>query len=290
MNINKKVFSIKNFIDNLIKNQQGDLNILGKLMKIIIIFLIIKIIGRLINQIIEKGLDSKRKSKLSIGTKRARTLGNILKKLVNWILIFIWIMITLELFGISTTSILATAGIGGLAIGFGAQSLVKDIITGFFILLEDQYSVGDYIQLDSYDGIVEDLGLRVTKLRSFSGELHIIPNGNIQIVTNNTRGMMRSAVNISIAYEEDIDKAINVLEEVCQDIKNSNKNVLEGPVVVGVDDLGEYSVDIRIVAQVKAMEQWGVEREIRKKAKEALEREGIKIPYPRKVIIGADNK
>lgn len=288
MNINGRVFSLRNFIDSLIKNQAGDLNILGRLIKILIIFLVIKIIGRLINQIIEKGLNSKRRNKLTIDSKRARTLGNMLKKAVNWLLIFIWVMITLELFGISTTSILATAGIGGLAIGFGAQSLVKDIITGFFILLEDQYSVGDYIQIDSYDGIVEDLGLRVTKLRSFSGELHIIPNSNIQIVTNNTRGRMRATVNIAISYEEDIDKAINILQGVCKEIKNANKDILEGPDVVGVDNLGEYCLEIRIVAQVKAMEQWAVEREIRKKSKEALERNGMKIPYPRKVIIGAD--
>ncbi len=123
------------------------------------------------------------------------------------------------MFNISTTSLLATAGIGGLAIGFGAQSLVKDIITGFFILLEDQYSVGDYIQTGSYDGVVEELGLRVTKLRAFSGELHIIPNSNIQIVTNKTRGAMRALVKVSIAYEEDIDKAIKVLQQTCDEIK-----------------------------------------------------------------------
>lgn len=289
MILKEYAYRISNFVDSFLKTQQGDLNILGKLIKIVITYLIIKFIGRLINKLVNKTLDNKRESKLSIGPKRAKTLGNILKSLVNWTLLFIWGMMALELFNIKTTSIIATAGIGGLAIGFGAQSLVKDVITGFFILLEDQYSVGDYIKIDEYDGIVEDLGLRVTKIRAFSGELHIIPNGNIQIVTNNNRGMMRATVNISISYEEDINNAIKVLEKACEKIKSSNKSILEGPNVLGVQELAEYSVDIGIVAKTIAMEQWAVEREIRKICKEALVEANIEIPYPRKVIIGDDN-
>lgn len=288
MIIREYFYDIRNFIDSFLINQQGDLNILGKFIRIIIMFLIIKFIGGFINKLVDRTLENSRESKLSIKPKRAETLANMLKKVISWLLLFIWIMTSLELFNVKTTSILATAGIGGLAIGFGAQSLVKDIITGFFILLEDQYSVGDYIQIEDYDGIVEDLGLRVTKIRSFSGELHIIPNSNIQIVTNNNRGMMRAAVNISIAYEEDIDNAIEVLESTCKEIEKSNNYILEGPNILGVVELAEYSVEIRIIAQTIAMEQWAVEREIRKKAKEALEKAGIEIPYPKRTIIGDD--
>lgn len=275
-------------MDNVLRNEQGDLNILGKLGKIIIIFLFLRIVGKLINQIIDKSLNRKNKNMLSIDDKRAKTLMGILKKIVNYTLSFIWIIITLDLFGVNTTSIIATAGIGGLAIGFGAQSLVKDIITGFFILLEDQYSVGDYIQTNGYDGIVEDLGLRVTKLRAFSGELHIIPNGNIEIVTNNTRGAMRALVQISIAYEEDIDRAMVVLQKACDRIKNSNESILEGPTVVGVANLSEYGVDINVVARTKPMDQWSVERELRKSLKEALNKENIQIPYLKRINIGGD--
>lgn len=279
---------IKKIIDEFFKNEQGDLNVLGKIIKIALIFVIIRIISRLINKIIDETLNNKKINHLSIDNKRANTLVVILKKIVNYVLLFIGIVIALEMFNISTTSLLATAGIGGLAIGFGAQSLVKDVITGFFILLEDQYSVGDYIQTGSYDGVVEELGLRVTKLRAFSGELHIIPNSNIQIVTNKTRGAMRALVKVSIAYEEDIDKAIKVLQQTCDEIKNSNESIIEGPNVIGVGDLGEYSVDITIVAKTKAMEQWAVEREIRKRVKETLEKENIEIPYPKTAIIGGD--
>ena len=194
-------------------------------------------------------------------------------------------MTILDMF-INTASILATAGIGGIAIGFGAQSLVKDMITGFFILLEDQYALGDYVKIGDCEGIVEELGVRVTKLRDFSGELHIIPNGNIQVVTNRTRGAMRALVEVEIAYEEDINRAIKALEKMCNDIKSTNDSIIEGPNIIGVTDLAEYGVKLRIVAKAKAMDQWSVEREIRKKAKETLDKENIEIPYPRIVIAG----
>ncbi len=130
------------------------------------------------------------------------------------------------------------------------------------------------------------MGLRVTKLRDFSGDLHIIPNGRVQVVTNKTRGAMRALVKVSIAYEENIDDAIRVLEKVCKEIKSSNDNILDGPTILGVTDLGDFDVSISIVAKTKPMEQWAVEREIRKKVKEAFDRENIEIPYPKRVIFG----
>ena len=194
---------------------------------------------------------------------------------------------TLELFDINTASILATAGIGGLAIGFGAQSLVKDIITGFFILLEDQYSVGDYIETGNKDGIVEELGLRVTKIRAFSGELFIIPNSSIDVVTNYNRGTMRALVIVSISNEEDIGRAIEVLEEGLAVLKD-HEFVVDGPYVLGASDTGEYHVDIRMVAFTKNMEQWNIERQMRKIATEALQNANIRRPYPKREIIGGE--
>ena len=190
----------------------------------------------------------------------------------------------LDMFDINTASILATAGIGGLAIGFGAQSLVKDIITGFFILFEDQFSVGDYVKIGEYEGIVEELGVRVTKIRAFSGELHIIPNSNIEIVTNRARGNMRALVVITVAYEENMEKVSRVLNEVCNEVKKDNENIVEGPNLIGLSNLGEYGMDFTIIAKTIPMEQWGVEREIRKKVKESFDRENIEIPYPKMVI------
>lgn len=276
-------------IESYLKDSNGDLNILGKLIKILIIIIAIRIIVSLTNKIIDRTLKNRKETNYFASNKRANTIAQVMKKVVKYILYFMGTMIILDMF-INTTSILATAGIGGLAIGFGAQSLVKDIITGFFILLEDQYAIDDYVKIEAFEGIVEELGMRVTKLRDFSGELHIIPNGKIQIVTNKTRGAMRALVKISIAYEENIDKVTTVLEKICAEIKVSNDSILDGPNILGVTELGDFGVSITIVAKTKPMDQWSVEREIRKKVKEAFDKENIEIPYPKRVILGGKEK
>lgn len=272
-----------NFIESLFKNQDGDLNILGKFTKIIIIFLIIRISIWLSYMLIDRFVKKKRTRIFSADEKKMNTITIMLKNAIKYLFYFIGAMIVLDLF-INTTSILATAGIGGLAIGFGAQSLVKDILTGFFILFEDQFSVGDYIRVGDLEGIVEELGVRTTKLRDFSGELHIIPNSKVEIVTNRTRGSMRALVNISIAYEENIDRVIKVLDKVCEDLGNSNKDIVEGPTILGVSDLGDSGIDLTMVAKTTSMEQWNVERQMRKSIKEAFDRENIEIPYSKLVL------
>nr|WP_300003927.1 mechanosensitive ion channel family protein [Tissierella sp.] len=279
--------TIKGYLSNMIQKNANELNIIEKLIKVAVIFIVIFILTKIVNKIIKKTLENRKHTNLLMSNKRANTLINTLRKSINYFLVFIGIVMALDLFNINTKSILATAGIGGLAIGFGAQSLVKDLITGFFILLEDQYSVGELIETEGFEGIVEDLGVRVTKLRAFSGELHIIPNGNIKIVTNKTRGAMRALVTMSIAYEADVDKAIKVLEDVCTRIKEGDKEdiIKEGPTVLGIVNLGDYNVDINIVAKTNPMDQWNMERTIRKASKEALEKAGIEIPYPKNIII-----
>lgn len=273
-------------INKYLKNDKGDLNAYGKLIKIFFIIILVRVAITIFNRIINETFKKRKKHEGSISDGRATTLRELVKSLVKNFIYFIGIITILEMFNINTKSILATAGVGGLAIGFGAQSLVKDVITGFFILLEDQYAVGDYIAIESYDGIVEELGIRVTKLRDFSGELHIIPNGNIKIVTNKTRGAMRALVEVTIAYEEDLNKAIGILENLCEDIKRDNESLIDGPEVVGVSELGDAGVTIRIVAKTIAMDQWSMERQIRKRVKEVLEKEKIEIPYPKMVIYG----
>lgn len=276
---------IESLINSYLKNDNGNLNIYGKLVKIVIIIVVTRLLINIINRIIDRTSNSRRIIHESMTRSRANTLGEILKSVIKYILYFIAMITILDMF-INTASILATAGIGGVAIGFGAQSLVKDMITGFFILLEDQYALGDYIKIGNFEGIVEELGVRVTKLRDFSGELHIIPNGNIQVVTNRTRGAMRALVEVEIAYEEDVDRAIRVLERMCLTIKESNDTILEGPTLLGITDLAEYGVKFRIIAKTQPMDQWSLEREIRKKVKETLDKENIEIPYPRIVISG----
>jgi small conductance mechanosensitive channel len=274
---------INKLIDLYLKNHKGDINLLGKLLIILLIFISIKLISSLINRIIDRTL--KLDLNTNINNNRATTIVSTLKKVIKYILVFIGLIMTLELLGINTASILATAGIGGLAIGFGAQSLVKDVITGFFILIEDQYSVGDYVQIRDMYGIVEELGLRVTKIRAFSGDLYIIPNGSIDLVTNSSRGNMRALVVVSISNEENIERATTVLTEALEVFKD-NESIVDGPKVLGVSNIGEYNIDINIWAKTKPMEQWAVEREIRKVAIEALQKANIKRPYQKRQIIG----
>lgn len=198
-----------------------------------------------------------------------------------------------DLTGTDLKGFLAGAGILGVALGFGAQSLVKDVITGFFILLENQYAVGEYITTGTFSGFVEEVQLRVTKLRDWGGEYHIIPNGQITAVTNFSRGSMRAMVEVGIAYEEDIDKAVAVMNKVAGDVGRDFQDlIVEGPEVLGVVALGPSEVVIRTIAKTKPMEQWKVERELRKRYKEAFDREGIEIPYPRRVILtqGSDTE
>ena len=288
--INEVRIFLRDTVDFLLRDESGELNLLGKLFTIVLIFVVIRLISAVFNKLIDRTIKLKGMSKLQITDSRRDTLTAILKRIVRYILYFMGIVISLELFSINTTSIIATAGIGGLAIGFGAQSLVKDIITGFFILLEDQYTIGDYIQINDKDGVVEELGLRVTKVRDFSGELHIIPNSSINIVTNRTRGAMRALVKMTIAYEEDIDNALRVMESVSNEIASSNKNIVEGPTVLGMSEMANSGVVITAVAKTIPMEQWSVERMMRKAYKEAFDKEGIEIPYSKLVVYGGDEK
>ncbi|NLZ52949.1 MAG: mechanosensitive ion channel family protein, partial [Thermoanaerobacteraceae bacterium] len=191
---------------------------------------------------------------------------------------------------INTTSLLTAAGVGGLALGFGAQNLVKDVISGFFIIFEDQYNVGDYVEVAGVSGVVDEIGLRTTKVRDFGGQFHIIPNGEITLVTNYSRGVMRALVNINIAYEEDFDKVLKALEEVCHQVKKIRKDIVEGPSILGISNLGPTEVVVSILARTEPMQQWSVEREIRKAVLEKFAKEGIEKPYPRMVYINQQNK
>ncbi|WP_026895382.1 mechanosensitive ion channel family protein [Clostridiisalibacter paucivorans] len=277
------------YISVWLSGDNSQLSILEKGIKIVIILILIRVGIKVCHVIIDKFFDQQKSLKYRMEDRKAKTLSAILKSVVKYVIYFIGIIPILEIFGIQTTSILATAGIGGLAIGFGAQNLVRDVITGFFILFEDQFSVGDYINTSDFEGIVEELGIRVTKIRDFNGDLHIIPNGKIEIVTNRSKGSVRAWVDVGIAYEEDIDNAINVLNKLMEEIKETNKNIVEGPTVLGVSNLGSSDVVLSIVAQTKSMEKWSVEREIRKKIKDTFDREGIEIPYPRRVVIDKDS-
>lgn len=224
--------------------------------------------------------------KIGFDERKKNTLKALLKSVLRYAIYFIAAITILDELNVPVAAVLSAAGILGLAVGFGAQNLVRDIITGFFILFEDQFSVGEYIETAGVGGIVEEVGLRSTKLRDWGGQLHIIPNGEITKVTNHNRGSMRALVEVGIAYEEDINHALKVLGEIAKGMARDYAHVIrEGPDVLGIVNFGQSEVLVRIIAKTKPMEQWAVERELRRRIKETFDKEGIEIPYPRRVYI-----
>lgn len=216
---------------------------------------------------------------LKFDEKRARTLGSLVQSIVRYMIYFVAIVMVLQEFKIDTTSIVAGAGIVGLALGVGAQSLIKDFITGFFIVLENQFAVGDYIVSGDMGGTVEDIGLRVTKLRDFNGVLHIIPHGAIVRVSNHTRGHMQATVNVPVAYGADIGRVLTLLEEACAHVgKGMVEVLLEGPTVVGVVDWRSQELVIRMVAKTVALEQIKVETALRHQIKILFDEANISPP------------
>jgi len=216
--------------------------------------------------------------------RRAQTLELLLKNVVTYLTFFVAGLMVLQVFNVNTSAILASAGILGLAVGFGAQNLVKDIIGGFFIIFEDQFTVGDYVEAAGSTGVVEEIGLRTCKIRQWTGQLHIIPNGEIKKVVNYNRGHMMALAVVGVAYEEDVDRALEVLRQECETAHREVQAIVEVPVVQGVVSLGDFAVNIRTVAATLPGEQWAVERELLRRFKNALDRAGIEIPYPRRVI------
>src|SRR5262245_33849353 len=208
--------------------------------------------------------------------QRGETLRQIVRSITKFILIiFVILNISSEL-GFSIAPIIATASIPVVAIGFGAQSLVKDVISGFFILLEDQYGVGDVIKIGEHSGVVERMSLRATVLRNLQGQVHVIPNGTIQSVTVLTKEWSRAVVDITIDYGEDLTKVFGVLQRVADTLhRDWPDRVIEKPTLLGVEQLGQTGVTIRCFTKTPPMKQWEVMREWRRRIKEEFDRQGI---------------
>jgi moderate conductance mechanosensitive channel len=212
--------------------------------------------------------------------QRAETLRYIVRSVGRTVLLVL-VLLTIALdFGIiKDTTLLASASIIGLAIGFGAQNLVKDLLAGFFVLLEDQYGVGDTIRIGTQDGVVEDMSLRVTVLRNFEGQVHVIPNGTIQTVTVLTKDWSRAVIDIPVSNTEDIGHVFEVLARINEKLaKDMQDLVLEKPQILGIERLSEDSVTIRVAVKTPPAKQGDVLHEWRRRIKESLQKEGIEMP------------
>ena len=231
----------------------------------------------------------------SSSEKRAKTIAAVFKSVARIAVIAIGSLMALEMIGVNTGPILGSVAILGLAISFGSQSLVKDIVTGFFILLENHFAVGDLVTISGNTGTVEGITLRSTRIRQFNGTLHIIPNGQIASVANVTRDWSRAIVDVGVAYGSDFTAVERVIQESTQGFYDAlqaeekadpeEECVLqEAPILLGIVDLADSAVVLRIIVKVKGGEQWGVERQLKRRLMDALAEEGIEIPFPQRVV------
>lgn len=235
---------------------------------------------------IEKSVDDGDDSVTTVREKRGRTISQLLRSVGRVVIVTLAILLTFNVF-INIAPILAGAGILGLAVSFGSQSLVRDVISGFFFLVENQFSVGDVIEAGGKGGVVEKMTLRVVVLRDLDGSLHIIPNGEIKVVSNKTRGWSRAIVDISVPHTEDLDRALAVVQD--EAARFSSDPVwgvqLDGPVeVLGVESLTDNSVVIRTLLKTQPGSQWSVAREFRRRLKNRFSRETIDSPYQQRRV------
>jgi small conductance mechanosensitive channel len=213
---------------------------------------------------------------------RATTLGSLLKSIVTAVIGVIVVVMALDILGYPVAPLLASAGIAGIALGFGAQNLVKDFLSGIFMLLEDQYGVGDVIDMGEASGTVEAVGLRVTRLRAVDGTVWYVRNGEVIRVGNSSHGWARAVLDVRIAYDEDTDRARALLLGVARDLAADpewSDSVLEEPEVWGVEDLAADSVILRLVVKVEPLQQWKLARELRERIKQTFDAEGMDIPH-----------
>jgi small conductance mechanosensitive channel len=202
------------------------------------------------------------------------------------VVLVIALLLTFNVF-IDIGPILAGAGILGLAVSFGAQSLVKDVISGFFILFENQFAIGDVIEVAGKSGLVEKMTLRVVQLRDGEGIMHVVPNSEIKVVSNKTRGWSRAVVDVGVPYDENVDRALDVLRDEAAQFSTDKAwgSQLDGPVeVLGVESLSDSAVVLRTMIRTQPGSQWAVAREFRRRIKNRFDRESLEIPFPQRRV------
>jgi small conductance mechanosensitive channel len=220
--------------------------------------------------------------------RRVTTIGRLLVRVAGAVLAVIAGLMVLNLFGIDIGPAVAGLGVVGIAVGFGAQTLVKDWLAGIFVVLENQYSQGDVVRLAGVDGVVEDFSLRRTTLRDLDGTVHTVPNGQITVASNMTRLWARVNLDVGVAYDTDIDRAVEIIDRVGAELHADpewGERMIEAPTVARVNALDDSAVTLKVLGQVRAAQQWAVTGELRKRILDAFGREGIEIPFPHRVIV-----
>ncbi|HRT68851.1 MAG TPA: mechanosensitive ion channel family protein [Bacilli bacterium] len=243
-----------------------------------VLFVIISVVG---NRIIKKQRNKK---------KKAITLAKMIQSILRYVILILAIIIILSFWGVQVGPILAGAGIIGIVIGLGAQDLIKDLLSGFSIIFENHYDIDDIVEIKGFKGRVLDIGLKSTKLINWKNEVKIFTNGDIKDITNFSKNPSVGVVEVGISYYENIDKVIALLEEKLVVIKELFPQVIEGPNVLGVTSFTESAMIIRIIIKTEPERHYDVERAVRKYTKEIFDANGIKIPFPRRIVYHDDNK
>ncbi|MEI4771022.1 mechanosensitive ion channel family protein [Psychrobacillus sp. FJAT-51614] len=272
------------YFKNLILNEETWISLGLIALKVIFILIASAIVVRVGKRLLKRVFYVREKSPLAYSERRQNTLLKLLQNILAYAVYFTAILAVLSTFNINVAGLLAGAGILGLAVGFGAQSLVKDVITGFFIVFEDQFAVGDQVMIGQSTGVVLEIGLRTTKVKSYTGELHIIPNGNISEVINYSIYNSLALIDISISYDSDIQLVENMIREFLQDLPSKYEELIKVPDLLGVQNMVANEVTLRIVAETLPYQQHGVTRNIRRDLKNYLDEKGIEIPYPKMVL------
>ncbi|XID91722.1 mechanosensitive ion channel family protein [Paenibacillaceae bacterium WGS1546] len=237
--------------------------------RVLLIFVASRIALMIVSRIIDHATNLKKSERLKLRKRRVQTMSRLLKNTASYSINFITLLLILGEFNVQIMPLLAGAGVIGLAIGFGAQSLVKDVITGFFIIFEDQFAVGDVIQTGSYKGTVEMIGMRATRIRSWTGEIHIIPNGSINEVTNFSVNPQLAVVDVTVSNEQTVDEAMDKLQSVLNQIVDANLTAI--PEVLGVQTLTPSQATIRVTAMCKPNTTEEVARVINTEVRKAMD-------------------
>ncbi|PSL40006.1 small conductance mechanosensitive channel [Planomicrobium soli] len=253
--------------------------------KVVLITIAAGIIVKLLKAIIRKSFSVRIKGPLKYNERRQQTLSKLLENVVAYVIYFMAIVAILSAFEINVTGLIAGAGVLGLAIGFGAQNLVRDIITGFFIIFEDQFSVGDFVRIGAAEGTVEEIGLRTTKVKAYTGELFIFPNGNITDVVNFSINNSIAVVDVNVAYNADINKVEALIQEFLGTLQDKYEQIIKPPEFLGVQSLTPTEMVVRVVAETLPMQHFAVARGMRRDLKEFLDENDVEVPLPHMVMM-----
>lgn len=246
-------------------------------------------VAMLINKVVKIALLRVGKSNLP-NDRRKKTIAKLIISIVKYFVGILTIIIVLAIWGVNVAPALAGLGVLGLVIGLGAQRFINDLISGFFIIFENHFNVGDTIEVKGFKGVVTDIGLKTTKIRNWKGEIKIYNNGDIGDITNYSLNPSIAVVEFGIAYEEDIQKTMDILATELPKSRHLFEQIIEDPVVVGVTELANSSVNIRVIVKTLNEQHYAVERGLRKYIKEVLDDNDITIPFPQIVVHNTQNK